>query len=324
MFNSFWKTIGDNIANYNTYPKIVGETGGKDFILAHQSANPKQVSTAITRGAFEFQGQKCSAASRGYISESIWNKVRGYLEDDLKSISMGSPENFENFVTSVIDEKSFDKISKYIDDANDSDSAEDYLKNRSKLERSGSTCIVVMVTPSHIICANTGDSRAILQRNGKVLPLSFDHKPNNIPELQRINNAGGFVKNRRVDGDLAVSRALGDFSYKKQDKLSTNKQKVIPEPEFVIYPRNFEQDEFMVLACDGVWDVATNQECSKFVQDYMDEGRNDLDAICEDALDTCLEKDSRDNMTMGLVTFDGAKYGSGSLGSWGIAKESLS
>ena len=124
VFNSFWKTIGDNIANYNTYPKIVGETGGKDFILAHKSAIPKQVSTAITRGAFEFQGQKCSAASRGYISESLWNKVRGYLEDDLKSISMGSPENFENFVTSVIDEKSFDKISKYIDDANDSDSAE--------------------------------------------------------------------------------------------------------------------------------------------------------------------------------------------------------
>ena len=124
VFNSFWKTIGDNIANYNTYPKIVGETGGKDFILAHQSANPKQVSTAITRGAFEFQGQKCSAASRGYISESLWNKVRGYLEDDLKSISMGSPEDFENFVTSVIDEKSFDKISKYINDANDSDSAE--------------------------------------------------------------------------------------------------------------------------------------------------------------------------------------------------------
>ena len=124
VFNSFWKTIGDNIANYNTYPKIVGETGGKDFILAHQSANPKQVSTAITRGAFEFQGQKCSAASRGYISESLWNKVKGYLEDDLKSISMGSPENFENFVTSVIDEKSFNKISKYIDDANNSDNAE--------------------------------------------------------------------------------------------------------------------------------------------------------------------------------------------------------
>ena len=124
VFNSFWKTIGNNIANYNTYPKIVGETGGKDFIIAHQSANPKHVSTAITRGAFEFQGQKCSAASRGYISKSIWNKVKEYLEDDLKSISMGSPENFENFITAVIDEKSFDKISNYIDNAHDSNNAE--------------------------------------------------------------------------------------------------------------------------------------------------------------------------------------------------------
>ena len=124
VFNSFWKTIGDNIANYNTYPKIVGETGGKDFILAHESANPQQVSTAIIRGAFEFQGQKCSAASRGYISESIWDEVREYIENDLKSISMGSPENFENFISAVIDEKSFDKISMYIDNANDSNDAE--------------------------------------------------------------------------------------------------------------------------------------------------------------------------------------------------------
>ena len=124
VFKELWKQIGVNIHNYNTYPRIVGETGGKDFIIAHKSANPKQVATGIIRGAFEFQGQKCSAASRGYISESIWNKVRGFLEDDLKSVSMGSPENFENFVTSVIDEKSFDKISNYINDANDSDEAE--------------------------------------------------------------------------------------------------------------------------------------------------------------------------------------------------------
>ena len=124
VFNSFWKTIGENISNYNTYPKIVGETGGKDFIVAHKSANPKHVSTAITRGAFEFQGQKCSAASRGYISESIWDDVKKFLEDDLSSISMGSPENFENFVTSVIDEKSFDKISTYIKNAKSSKDAE--------------------------------------------------------------------------------------------------------------------------------------------------------------------------------------------------------
>lgn len=204
--------------------------------------------------------------------------------------------------------------------AEESENAEDYLKLKSRLERSGSTCIVVMVTPSHIICANAGDSRAILQRNGKTLPLSFDHKPNNIPELQRINNTGGFVRNRRVNGDLAVSRALGDFSYKRMDHLSTNKQQVIAEPEFVIYPRDFEKDEFMVLACDGVWDVATNEECAMFVQRYMNGGRTDLGSMCEDALDKCLAKESRDNMTIGLVTFDGAQYGIG----LGGAKEAAS
>ena len=117
VFNSFWKKIGSNISNYKTYPKIVGETGGKDFILAHKSANPKEVSTAITRGAFEFQGQKCSAASRGYISKSIWNEVKAGVIEDLKSISMGSPEDLSNFMTAVIHENSFDKIAKHIDNA---------------------------------------------------------------------------------------------------------------------------------------------------------------------------------------------------------------
>ena len=117
VFNSFWKKIGSNISNYKTYPKIVGETGGKDFILAHKSADPKEVSTAITRGAYEFQGQKCSAASRGYISKSIWNEVKDNVIEDLKSISMGSPEDLSNFVTAVIHESSFDKIAKYIDNA---------------------------------------------------------------------------------------------------------------------------------------------------------------------------------------------------------------
>jgi len=117
VFNSFWGKIGSNISNYKTYPKIVGETGGKDFILAHKSADPKEVSTAITRGAYEFQGQKCSAASRGYISKSIWNEVKDNVIEDLKSISMGSPEDLSNFVTAVIHESSFDKIAKYIDDA---------------------------------------------------------------------------------------------------------------------------------------------------------------------------------------------------------------
>lgn len=115
VFQHLWKTIGENINLYKSYPRIVGETGGKDFVLAHKSANPKAVATGIIRGAFEFQGQKCSAASRAYVPQNIWEEVKRYISDDLSTISMGSPEDFSNFVNAVIDEKSFDKIVGYIE-----------------------------------------------------------------------------------------------------------------------------------------------------------------------------------------------------------------
>lgn len=122
VFNDIWKTIGNNISTYKTYPRIVGETGGKDFIIAHPSANAKQVATGISRGAFEFQGQKCSAASRVYIPQSLWPAVKSNLEADLASMKMGSPEDMSNFITAVISEASFDKLARYIDQAkNDSD-----------------------------------------------------------------------------------------------------------------------------------------------------------------------------------------------------------
>ncbi|QNJ96893.1 L-glutamate gamma-semialdehyde dehydrogenase [Constantimarinum furrinae] len=117
VFKDIWQKIGNNIHKYKTYPRIVGETGGKDFIVAHKTANPKQVATAIARGAFEFQGQKCSAASRCYISKSIWARVEKHLLADMKSFKMGSPEDMNNFITAVIHEGSFDKLKKYIDKA---------------------------------------------------------------------------------------------------------------------------------------------------------------------------------------------------------------
>ena len=124
IFKELWKKIGENIHNYKTYPKIVGETGGKDFIVAHKSANPKQVATGIIRGAFEFQGQKCSAASRAYISKAIWNTTKAILLEDLKTISVGSPEDPSNFVTAVIHEASFDKLASYIDQAKQDNNVE--------------------------------------------------------------------------------------------------------------------------------------------------------------------------------------------------------
>lgn len=117
VFKEIWKKIGNNIHTYKTYPKIVGETGGKDFIVAHPSANVKQVVTGITRGAFEFQGQKCSAASRAYIPQSLWPAVKAQLITDVNSMKMGSPEDFGNFITAVIHEGSFNKLAGFIDQA---------------------------------------------------------------------------------------------------------------------------------------------------------------------------------------------------------------
>jgi len=124
VFQNIWQTIGNNIHKYRSYPRIVGETGGKDFIMAHKSADAKVLSVAISRGAFEYQGQKCSAASRAYIPSNLWAEVKAYLQADLKSMKMGPTEDFTNFINAVIDEKSFDKLAKYIDAAKKDSSVE--------------------------------------------------------------------------------------------------------------------------------------------------------------------------------------------------------
>ena len=117
VFNSMWRTIGENVANYRSYPRIVGETGGKDFVVAHKSAAPNVVATALLRGAFEFQGQKCSAASRAYIPSNLAEEVKKLLIDGIASFKIGEVEDFGNFINAVIDEKSFDKIASYITNA---------------------------------------------------------------------------------------------------------------------------------------------------------------------------------------------------------------
>jgi 1-pyrroline-5-carboxylate dehydrogenase len=124
VFRHVWKEIGNNIERYRNYPRIVGETGGKDFVLAHASANVDEVVTGLIRGAFEFQGQKCSAASRAYIPKSMWKELEPKLVAYVKELSMGSPEDFKNFITAVIDERAFDKIEAYIEGAKQNPDAE--------------------------------------------------------------------------------------------------------------------------------------------------------------------------------------------------------
>jgi serine/threonine protein phosphatase PrpC len=166
-------------------------------------------------------------------------------------------------------------------------------------EDAGTTAIVVVATPEWIVCANAGDSRAVISKQGnKAVPLSYDHKPDDDDELKRIKAAGGYVSGGRVDGDLAVSRGLGDYRFKEHrtvmagsehgnkndddSMLAPDDQKVSPEPDIVVQTRNPDIDEFVIVACDGIWDVATNYECVKMVADIFAEGESDIGLVAEE------------------------------------------
>jgi len=219
-----------------------------------------------------------------------------------------------------------------------------------KSDRSGCTCVSVLVTPTHVVCANAGDSRAVMSGpSGEVIALSDDHKPYNDEEKRRIERAGGCVSMKRVDGDLAVSRAFGDFQrcawdgnlesrwewpvmgtllmarareppdsclplitlgtaqYKDASGLPPEEQKVTSLPDVTIQQRR-PGDEFVLLACDGIWDVMTNQEGVSFIREMLTgTGEQDPGLVCEELIDSCLGKGSRDNMTSLIVYMAGTQ-----------------
>ncbi|KAJ0402547.1 hypothetical protein P43SY_000810 [Pythium insidiosum] len=177
-------------------------------------------------------------------------------------------------------------------------------------DQSGCTAISAFLTSTHVIVANTGDSRSVLAKNGKTVAMSYDHKPMNDTERKRIENAGGMVRANRVNGDLAVSRALGDFTYKQRNDLKPEEQQVSAEPEIKVEPRD-GTEEFLLIACDGIWDVLTNEDACAHVRMLMDLGESDMGLIAEDLLDVCLKLGSRDNMSVVIIKFPGAKIGTG-------------
>ncbi|XP_048841012.1 protein phosphatase 1A isoform X1 [Brienomyrus brachyistius] len=172
-------------------------------------------------------------------------------------------------------------------------------------DRSGSTAVGVLLSPRHTYFINCGDSRGLLSRAGRVHFFTQDHKPSNPLEKERIQNAGGSVMIQRVNGSLAVSRALGDFDYKCVHGKGPTEQLVSPEPEVYEIERSEAADEFIVLACDGIWDVMANEELCDFVRSRL-EVTEDLERVCNEIVDTCLYKGSRDNMSVVLICFPGA------------------
>jgi len=207
--------------------------------------------------------------------------------------------------------------------------------------QSGTTATVVMLTPQWILCANAGDSRSVYSKQGHcTIPLSYDHKPDDEAEERRIYDAGGCVRAGRVEGDLAVSRGLGDFRFKEDDLyqsmgtahvsfsqyddvsgrkkkdnasniMSPGDQKVSPMPDIIVQNRSAEHDEFVVVACDGIFDVQTNHECIALTAEIFREGESDCGLVCEEVLDVCLEKGSKDNMTALIIKMPAQAIGQG-------------
>ena len=214
VFRTMWKTIGNNIEKYKSYPRIVGETGGKDFIVAHKSADPKTIATAIARGAFEYQGQKCSAASRVYIPSNLWEDVRKFLLDDLKNFKMGGVEDFSNFINAVIDERSFDKITGYIEQArhnplNEIVAGGTYDKSKG-----------YFIDPTIIVTKDPTSTTMCEEIFGPVVTIYVYHQENFEQTLELIDKTspyaltGSVISNDRFAIELASKKlvhAAGNF-----------------------------------------------------------------------------------------------------------------
>jgi 1-pyrroline-5-carboxylate dehydrogenase len=213
-FQYMWKTIGENISKYKTYPRIVGETGGKDFVVAHKSAVPAQVATALSRGAFEYQGQKCSAASRAYIPANLWPEVKKQLQEDLASFKMGSVEDFGNFINAVIDERAFDKITSYITRAK-SDADAEIIAGGNFDKTKG-----YFIEPTVIVTTNPHYTTMEEELFGPVLTIYVYDENKWAETLQLVDRTSPyaltgavFAQERYaiVEADKALKHAAGNF-----------------------------------------------------------------------------------------------------------------
>lgn len=208
VFQNIWKKIGENIHNYRSYPRIVGETGGKDFVIAHSSANPKEVAVALVRGAFEYQGQKCSAASRAYIPKSLWNDVKKFMEEDLNSIKMGGVEDFSNFINAVINEESFNKLAQHIENAKKSNDVKIIIGG--KYDKS----VGYFIEPTVIQCFNPTYYTMCNELFGPILSV-YVYEDNEYEEMLEIVDktgvyalTGSVFANDRYAIDLACKKLI--------------------------------------------------------------------------------------------------------------------
>tara|TARA_B100001248_G_scaffold262678_1_gene260816 strand:- start:10609 stop:12234 length:1626 start_codon:yes stop_codon:yes gene_type:complete len=213
VFRTLWKNIGSNIEKYKSYPRIVGETGGKDFIIAHKSAVADEVATAISRGAFEYQGQKCSAASRAYIPNNLWEDIRNKIIDDVKNFSIGSPEDPKNFINAVISEKAFDKITSYIEYTKNSSDAE--IIAGGKYDKSTG----YFIEPTVILTKNPNFKTMVEEIFGPVITIYVYQTNEWDSTLEIVNNTSEYALTGAI---FSLDRYAIEYATKKLENAAGN------------------------------------------------------------------------------------------------------
>ena len=213
VFRTLWKNIGSNIEKYKSYPRIVGETGGKDFIIAHKSAVADEVATAISRGAFEYQGQKCSAASRAYIPNNLWEDIRKKIIDDVKNFSIGTPEDPKNFINAVISEKAFDKITSYIEYTKNSSDAE--IIAGGKYDKSTG----YFIEPTVILTKNPNFKTMVEEIFGPVITIYVYQTNEWDSTLEIVNNTSEYALTGAI---FSLDRYAIEYATKKLENAAGN------------------------------------------------------------------------------------------------------
>lgn len=227
-----------------------------------------------------FDGHAGEAVSK-YCAENLLDRIL-QSEDFMKSIAMGDEFSEEQIALAKSGIKSgFLKLDKEM---------KELPELVEKKDKSGSTAVCCLVSPKHFYFINCGDSRAVHSRAGKVFFATSDHKPFNVAEKERIQNAGGSVMLQRVNGSLAVSRALGDYEYKQNEDKTDCEQLVSPEPEINVIERDDTTDEFIIVACDGIFDVINNEDLCTYVRYLYEIKSTGISSITSSILDTCLHK----------------------------------
>ena len=213
VFRTLWKNIGSNIEKYKSYPRIVGETGGKDFIIAHKSAVADEVATAISRGAFEYQGQKCSAASRAYIPNNLWEDIRKKIIDDVKNFSIGTPEDPKNFINAVISEKAFDKITSYLEYTKKSNDAE--IIAGGKYDKSTG----YFIEPTVILTKNPNFKTMVEEIFGPVITIYVYQTNEWDSTLEIVNNTSEYALTGAI---FSLDRYAIEYATKKLENAAGN------------------------------------------------------------------------------------------------------